>query len=263
MRTIYITFFLLLGLTIPGHSQVDSLPIRLAGVIYSSDSSLNTPFVNIINYRTGTGVISDSLGHFKTQMLKSDSLVFKCLGFEDNTFKLPDTVNTTVLFVTIRLTSTSYYLDVVDIYALSRINQFRYDFKNLPLPTDDWEQQLIIPGVTKSRYSWIHEDEKFNPKKTFDGPISALYYKYSAEGKSLQKLAELINDEPGDKIIDEKFNMQMLSEFTGYTGDTLIAFNLFLNFSRSYLLSNDGYTIFVEVKRRIPEFEKKYFNKED
>lgn len=255
---IIISLLLILTATI-GFAQIDSLPVRIAGIIYGNDTSENTPFVHIINYRSGKGTISDSSGFFKTTMLKTDSLLFRCLGYEDKVFKLADTLNSTVLFFEIRLAKTSYYIDVIDILALSRLNQFRYDFIKIPLPENQWAQQLIIPGVTKENYKWIHKDERFIPKQTLGGPISGLYNLFSDREESIRKYLELINNEESDREIDEKFNMKLLSEFTGYTGDTLIDFNLYLNFSRMYLLTTDAYHIFSRIKNKIPEFKKDYF----
>jgi len=239
-------------------SQIDSLTIRLAGVIYSDDSLQNTPYVHIINQRTGTGVISDSTGFFKTKLQKTDSLLFSCIGFKDKLFTLSDTITSTILFIKVKLAKTSYCLDVIDVLALSRINQFRYDFTHIPLLNNEWENQIIIPGVTKKNYKWIRDDEKFNPKQTLDGPISIIYYLLSDKGKSLRKYLELIENEEGDQIIDEKFNMELLSEYTGFTGDTLIDFKLYLNYTRRYLLGTNGYDIFMNIKNRLPGFKKNY-----
>ncbi|MDA3890399.1 MAG: hypothetical protein PF517_01915 [Salinivirgaceae bacterium] len=244
-------------------AQVDSLPIRLAGVIYSADTTVDNSYVHIINKRTGLGTISDSMGIFKTTLLKSDTLIFRALGYKDKIFALPDTLLSAVLFVEIKLQETSYLLDVIDILALSRMNQFCYDFTNMRLPTNEWENQFIIPGVSRKNYKWIRDDERVIPKQMLPSPISAIYNAFSDREKSIKKCLELINNEAGDKIIEEKFNMKMLSEFTGFTGDTLIDFKLFLNFSRSFLLSNDAYKIFVTVKNKLPEFKRIYFTSEE
>jgi len=263
LRIIFIIWMYFLITASNGFAQVDPLPIRLAGVIYSDDTPQNTPYVHIINIRKGTGVISDSIGFFKTKLLITDSLLFRCIGFEDKIFTLSDTISSTILFVKVKLAQTSYFLDVIDVLALSRINQFRYDFTHMPLLDDPWKNQIIIPGVTKENYKWIHEDERFIPKQTIGGPITALYNLWSDKGKSIRKFLELIDNEEGDQIIEKKFNMKLLSEFTGFTGDTLIDFNLYLNFTRTYLLNTDGYHIFLNVKNRLPEFKSIYFKEEN
>lgn len=238
----------------------DTIPIRLAGVIYSDDTTLNKAYVHVINKRTGRGTITDSIGLFKTTLLKSDTLIFRAIGFEDKYLHLSDTVNSTVLFLEIKLEEKSYFLDVIDVLALTRINQFKYDFINIPLPKNKWNDQMIIPGVSRSKYQWIKEDERYIPQETFDGPISSIYKAFSDKEASIRKYLELINNEEGDKLIAEKFNMDLLAEYTGFTGDTLIDFKLFLNFSRSYLLKTDGYHILLNVKNQLPKFKQQYLS---
>jgi hypothetical protein len=254
-----IGLILLLGAS-TGFAQGDDLPVRLAGVIYTDDSNRNTPFVHIINLRTGMGVISDSIGYFKISILKTDTLLLRCLGFEDKFFNLSDTLTTTVLFVEIRLSETSYLLEVVDILALSRLNQFKYDFANMPFEENEWENQMIIPGVSKANYKWIRDEEKALGFQPLWAPNSGNLF--NKKDKNARTLIELINNEEGTKIIDEKFNIKLLGEFTGFSGDTLIDFKLFLNYSRSYLLSNSGYDIFLDIQNKLPEFKKIYFKAE-
>jgi len=245
-----------------GWAQTDLLPIRLAGIIYADDTSQNTPFVEIINLRTGTGVISDSIGFFKTEMLNTDSLLFRCLGFENEIFTLHDSLKSSTLFVEIRLTETSYLLDVIDIWALSRMNQFKNDFTNMPLANDGWENQMIIPGISKKNYQWIRKDEKALGIQPLWNPNSGGINPFRAKERNARTLIELINNEEGNRIIDEKYNLELLSLISGFTGDTLIDFKLYLNFSRSFLLSNDVYQIVLKIKTRLPEFKKTYFKEE-
>ncbi len=256
MKKLFLALLVFSTTFISGKAQTDSLEIRLAGIIRATVPGEQTPFVHIINLRTGKGVISDSVGIFRTKLYKTDSLLFRCLGFEDSFIQLPDSIHSTICFMEVILSPTSYNLGVVDIFALSRENQFRYDFINLPPDKNAWEKQIIIPGVTRSDYQWMRKEEKFNPKKTFNGPISALYFKFSDEGKSLMKLAELLDEDEKQELINKKFNKKLLSEFTNYSGEKLDRFYQFINFSQQYLLENNAYDIFIKVKAKMEEFEK-------
>lgn len=206
--------------------------------------------------RNGRGVISDSMGYFKIRLKPRDTLMFECLGFENNYFTLPDTLESNVCFFEVKLSPTSYHLKVIDVLALSRQSQFRQDFINMEPDNSAWEKQLIIPGVTKENYQFIKEEEKFNPRQTFNGPFSALYYKYSKEGKSLQKLATLLEEDEKEEVIQNKFNKSLVKSFTGYTGDTLNTFYRYLDFSIDYLYKTNAYRIFVEVQNKKLIFEK-------
>jgi len=258
VKNLFLVLIVILSTSFSGKSQTDSLEIRLAGIINATDTMEQTPFVHIINMRTGRGVISDSLGIFKTKLIKTDTLLFRCLGFEDSFIQLPDSIKSTICFLEVVLSPTSYNLGVVDIIALSRESQFRYDFLNMPPDKNAWERQIIIPGVTRSEYQWIRKEEKFKPKKTFDGPISALYFKFSDEGKSLMKLAELLEEDEKQEIIDEKFNKELLAGFTGYSGGKLDRFYQSLNFSSQYLFETPAYDIFLRVKQKMEDFEITY-----
>jgi len=243
-------------------AQIDTSQVKLAGIIYADDTVKAPPYVHVVNKRTGKGVISDSLGLFKIKINRNDTLIFKCIGFTDKIFVLSDTVNSAILFLKIILAKTSYSLKVINIFALTRYKQFRYDFIHFPMPDNLWEKQIIIPGVTKylpvSKYK---SDRRVIPEAVMGGAslISALYYRWNKYGRSLIEMMELVDREEEDKIIDEKFNMKLLFEFTGFTGDTLIDFKLYLDYSRIYLLNTNQYDIFENVKEQIPEFKKTYF----
>jgi hypothetical protein len=242
-------------------AQTDSLQIKLAGIICTNDTSKPPAYVHIINKRTGAGVISDSLGIFKIKIYKTDSLIFKSLGFADKIFTVPDTVNSSTLFVKIILSEISYSLKVINIIALSRYKQFGYDFTHFPMPDNLYEKRIIIPGVTKylpvSKYK---SDKRVILEPVMGGAslISILYYQWSKYGRSILKVIELIDKEEKDKIIEEKFNMKLLSKYTGFTGDTLIDFKQYLNYSRTYLLNTNQYDIFIDIKQQLPEFKKNY-----
>ncbi|GEM_PF-4649514 len=256
-KQLLIIYFILLTAT-TANAQVESMQYRLAGIIHSSDASEKTPFVHIINLRTGTGTISDSLGIFRIKLLKTDTLLFRCIGFEDKIMTLPDSLKSTICFLEISLSPTSYQLNVVDIFALTRENQFRYDFIRLKPDKNAWGLQMIIPGVTRSEYQFMREEEKFNPKQTFDGPISALYFMFSDKGKSLRKLGELLLEDEMELMIYEKYNKAELGKFSGFSGAKLDSLYNYLAFSNNYLLEATTYEIFVEVQKRMVEFDSTY-----
>jgi hypothetical protein len=254
---LYFLFFF----AIHAYGQSDSVSIRLAGIVYTADTTEKAPYVHIINLRTGTGTISDSMGIFKIKLLKSDTLLIRCIGFTNRTLTLPDSLKSTICFMQIELSPKSYELNVVDIFALTRESQFRHDFINLKPNKNTWGMQLIIPGVTRDKYQFIREDEKFNPKQTYDGPISALYFAFSDKGKSLRKLAQLLEEEEIAQVVEKKYTKEELSRFTGFSGDKLDSFYNYLNFTNSYLFNTPTYEIYLEVKQNIPEFEIMYVRK--
>jgi hypothetical protein len=238
--------------------QPDTIPVRLSGRVFSSDSLQAAPYVHVINLRTGKGTVAGVDGAFLQLCLGGDSLLFRCMGFDDAIWEVPRNLPSTMAHFDIKIHPGNIELEVIDIIALTRQSQFKYDFIHLKPDKNAWENQFIIPGVTRKQYVWIGENEKINPKSSFTGPVSALYYKYSSEGKSLQKLADLKNNEERQRIIDSKYSMKLLGEFTGYTGDKLIAFFVYLHFTDDYIFETNLYSIYTQISYKTKQFEYTY-----
>ncbi|MGE4289329.1 MAG: hypothetical protein AB7E36_11600 [Salinivirgaceae bacterium] len=243
-------------------AQADTLVVRVSGRVRSGSPDAGLAYVHVVNQRTGRGTITDTLGLFYLRMRSNDTLIFKSLGFEDKRLVLNDTLTSSLLFVEVNLMPTSYELQVVDVIALSRESQFRYDFIHMKPDNSRWENQLIIPGVTKEKYQWIRDEEKFNPKKNFSGPFSALYYKFSDEGKSLQKLAVLLEQDEREEAANKKYNRKLLANFTGYSGETLNNFYTFLNLTTEFVLQQNTYDLYLYIQSRIPLFENTYVQRD-
>lgn len=240
---------------VDANSQIDSIPVKLAGRVESVDSVFQLPYVHVINKRTGMGVITDSVGIFKTRLLRCDTLIFRCLGFDDFIYTLPDTLLLNVFFVTLTMGPKSYRLREVDIFALTPQHQFKYDFINMPIDESEWpNQDLYIPGVNNPNYRKLRETER---------QIYPTYYKNSFEFiskrykrvQSLMALNTLVGQDKMMQASKNKYNMQMLGEFCGYAGDTLFSFYCHLAFTPEYVFNTPEYDLYVEVLKKMPEFE--------
>lgn len=250
-------FIVLLGLVfyLDANSQIDSLPVRLAGRVESVDSAFQLPYVHVINKRTGMGVITDTVGVFKTTLLASDTLIFRCMGFDDRFYTLPDSLNSNYLFVKLNMGPKSYRIKEVEVLALTPQHQFKYDFINMPIKEQDWpNQDLYIEGVNNPNYRKLREAERPIYPTYVGGPL-AWAYKMSSKSKSLEELARLVNEDRMLEAANKKYNMDILGEFTGFTGDTLFAFFTFLGFSAKYIFDTPEYNIYLEILRKIPQFE--------
>ncbi len=238
-------------------AQLDSIPVRLAGRVESVDSANQLPYVHIINKITGMGVISDSVGIFKTSLMKSDTLIFRCLGFTDFTFVLPDSLPSNFYFISVKLSPTSYELEVVDVLALTRKSQFRYDFKNIEVDLHAIEPEIIIPGVTNPNYRRLREAKRPIYPTYIGGPL-AFAYKMTQKSKSYKKLAALVAEDEKEIITKQKYNLELLQTFTGYEGNKLMAFFIYLNFSVDYIYKTNDYDIFLLISVSMKSFEEHF-----
>ncbi|MBI9068305.1 MAG: hypothetical protein JEZ09_13510 [Salinivirgaceae bacterium] len=249
MKKLILVLILFVGAFFKMFGQNDANIVRIAGLVFSEKYNTKAAYVHIVNKRSGMGVISDSVGIFKINIQKTDTLLFHCLGFEGRIFTIPDTVSSKVLFASINLKPISYNIDEIDVMALTSKNQFKYDFVNME--SDLTEKRIMIPGVTK----YLEKEESIYPV-AFTGmsPITALYYHFSKEGKSLNKLVELREQDEIDRKVALKYNNDVLFDISGYSEDTLQAFYNHLQFTNSYVLSAESYSIYKRINDSLPLF---------
>jgi len=203
------------------------------------------------------GTISDSMGIFRIKADRNDTLIFRSLGFSDQHYPLYEFAYAISVFMKVKMFPTIYQLTVVDVFALTPQKQFEYDFIHTPLDDSYLKKQLVIQGVNKLDYRIVQTpDRPIFP--TYVGGATGFIYKATKKGKSLQKLSELVTE---DLILEEneyKYSFARLGEITGFTGDKLLSFYAYLNFSSSYISKTNGYDIIVEILRKLPFFETYY-----
>lgn len=260
MKKIFIIKTLVLGLVLgfDANAQIDSIPVCLAGRVASVDSAFSLPYIHVINKHTGLGVISDSLGVFKTKLFKNDTLIFRCLGFSDYEYQLPDSLNSSIYFIQITMSPKSYELNMVDVYSLTQRNQFRYEFKHMPINEEGrLNRDIVIDGVTNPNYKKLREAERpIYP--TFIGGATGFLYKMSHKSHSYEKLERNVVDDKLRQQANEKYSMSLLSEFTGYQGDKLLSFYIYLDFKSDYVYKTNAYDIYLLILKSMSSFEDHY-----
>jgi hypothetical protein len=233
----------------------DTTMVRLSGIVESADSNdEKLVYVHIINLKNGKGVITDSLGLFRMNIAPAGTLLFRSLGYQDLLYHLPDSFSPVACFIRVQLSPMSYQLAVVDVIALTRQSQFRYDF--IHLKQDDEKREIIIQGITKPKRRVIDYDrEALVP---ISSPISLLYSVFSQKQKSLRKLIELKENDKIQTKIEPKYNKKQLMRFTGYNDSLTYLFMRFLNYSDDYLLNISEYELYVDISKKMLEFEEIY-----
>ena len=247
---IQILFFLFT--TTSANAQIfgDSSLVKVSGIIVDSDSITPIPFVNIINNRTNKGTISDTNGFFRISILKTDTILFSSLSFEKKPFHLSDTTAASCFFKII-MNNKNYKLAVVNVYALSKQSQFRYDFVHINLPEHLYikGRKIYVPGIP-------NYDGPRNPNASPIGsPVSFFYSKFSKREKSIRKLNKLLKQDSINYIINSKYNEKIVYELTGLKGNELIEFIKFCDFDNHYLLKNTEYDIYTKIIQKHKNFK--------
>jgi hypothetical protein len=78
----------------------------------------------------------------------------------------------------------------------------------------------------------------------------------SPEEKEMIKLKKILEKEKVQKIINEKFNREIVADLTGLKEEDLTEFIVFCNFSEKYLLETNQYDILVKVLEKLELYKK-------
>jgi hypothetical protein len=91
----------------------------------------------------------------------------------------------------------------------------------------------------------------------FSGPISFFYNKFSKEEQSRARYEALMQYEPNQRRINEKYNYEKVKLWTGLKGDCLTKFVLYCHFDDDYLLQANEYDLIETVMFKLIEFKSK------
>jgi hypothetical protein len=86
-------------------------------------------------------------------------------------------------------------------------------------------------------------------------PITALYNRFSKEGKQLRHYQKVKEGTADFMLLGEKFNGNMVSQITGLKDDELIVFMSFCDFSNDFLLNYSPETIKRAILKKYEEYK--------
>jgi hypothetical protein len=141
MRTFFHSLILLLSININIFSQEklnskNDFFIQLSGVILSSDSLQQLPYVSVLNKSTNRGMISDFYGFFSLVVHPNDTLYFKSSGFKLSSFIVPDTLIQNRYSIIHMLQHDILELPIVNVYPWPSVEDFARAFISMK-PYDD------------------------------------------------------------------------------------------------------------------------------
>jgi hypothetical protein len=230
----------------------DSL-ITLLGNLYNSRTFEPVEFAHVINVKDYGATITDSLGNFKINIEKGDTLLITSIGYENKKYVYDGAYQQTI-FESIPMEERVYQIEQVEITPWGTYREFKNKF--MSLETDN-PRDKVHPLLWKDLPEKPDTVEPFVPGLT--NPISFLYYMFSSEGKSLRKYRELKMEQTKKDKIRSKYNKQLVADLTGLEGKELERFMKFCNFTDEYILNTRKYLILKRVK----ELYKLYKEKEN
>lgn len=128
LRAVIVLFFLVgVGLL---HSQAQGRKhvIQLSGVVLGEDSVSGLPGVHVYVPKAGRGTTTNRVGYFSMPVLQGDSVVFSSVGYERQSFIVPNTPDENITLIIDLVTDTTF-LDAATV---------------MPFPTEEVLKEAII-----------------------------------------------------------------------------------------------------------------------
>lgn len=241
MKNIIFLFALIIGFNSNSISQ-ESRIVEITGKILNKKDDKPIPHATIINIKKGKATSCDSLGYFHITMLADDLLRIYALGFERKYFSFKDTVINTSEIIIIKLEEKTYKLANVDIFD-ARWKDFEFEFIHTEI-----EKQETKDRIEKWFYTLIDPKELalITASVSMGIPIN---YKTKSDKQKI-KVIELEKQDIENRIIESKYNPELVAELTGLNTTETIKFMRFCNFNREFLLSSNDYDIIIIIKKK-------------
>jgi hypothetical protein len=251
-----LTTLCLLSIFLPLSSQKGhfNLTENLKGYIIDEKTLGQIPLVHIYNERTRNTSVSDTSGNFRLKVKNGDTLVFSAIGYFHKAIYINDSLlrEETVL---IELSPRTYEISEARVYALGTYEQFKQKVIALRLPETRTDKlRKYLQDLSKKTGKEVKYQQEMD-KLTRGGVLFSVPI-LSPEEKEMIKLKKILEKEKVQKIINEKFNREIVADLTGLKEEDLTEFIVFCNFSEKYLLETNQYDILVKVLEKLELYKK-------
>jgi hypothetical protein len=196
----------------------------IRGKVVEDDSSTAMPFVYIINKSNGNGTMSDNDGRFTLSTKAADTLICSYVGYLKLYMPVKDLQRDSKGEVKLVMTPLPINLQPVTITT----------FKFKP-----YEREYMNDIIDRSKIKEI---------SYVSSPISALYMRYSKEGKQIRKLARIFEDIMIEEEVQKKLSREILSRLTGDDQIDYQAFRKYCYYVNDYyIITHDGAELYSKV----------------
>jgi len=233
-------------------SRMSGGPILVQGFTLQSDSVTIAPYVTVTNKRSRFGTISADNGYFSVQAQRGDTLEFSAVNFQTAVYVVPVYYAADRIGVRAVMNTKTYQLNEVVVRPYTE-KQFKKDFLALQLPDDEPDLQLpVLPRLATP--SGIAQSG-VGVGVAVTGPLTALYDRFSREGKSKRKLAKLLANDQRKKMYDAKVNPGFVSRVTGLSGDELTKFMQYCKLAEDFVIEANEYDVAMALQTCLKSFK--------
>jgi len=228
--------------------------VIIAGYVLDEESGKPLIYTNISIRHRHEGTISDTSGYFALSAKMYDTIKFSMLGYERKHIVIDENAVDRNEPLIVKMKTEAYLLPTVDIFEW-RYNQLKYEVTTMNLPDDDYVYAQQNFPIKQKAISFYNNTPSSGAGLTFS-PITALYEKFSKEGRERQKLAELQEKDYITKLIEDRITTQQIMELTGFTEIETYRFLDWCDFSAEFIKSMNAYYFIMIVKHKAEQYKK-------
>lgn len=202
-------------------------------------------YAYIMNQRTNYGVESKNGGQIQIRVNENDTLIFRCLGYQDTTFIVTDQMleKSNIFFAVMKQ---HYALDEVNVIHFYSYARFKQAFLNLKLPP---EYKLEMPAIDLNE---IATNEYFSKDNPGLGVTLGGWRPYLT--KEQKQLRSIQNNKNYWERYNNLTSYENLSAYTGLKGPTLDSFIVYLRTQYTINPKLTDYEIMASVKVAFENF---------
>jgi len=240
VKRLYIILSVWILVIVNGIAQTQTNKQILAKVL-EEKSNTPVPFAFIANSQTGTGKETNNDGVFQMNVSPTDTLLFRCMGYELNSWSLADfNLDTDTLFLTV--IARSYALDEINVVQFRSYAAFRSRVANMPImETGEYK----IPF--KIDLGWAMSEKKAE-SGTFGTSLGSIVSLISKNKNDDQKqYANTLAKEKQCALYNQITSRDNLQYITKLEGPKLDSFIVFLRTKHKIDPKLSEYDMLVEV----------------
>ena len=251
-----IIFFSLLFVTgtiaqTESQEEVQDSSFVVSGKVINPETLKGISFAHVKIHDSYLGIICDSLGFFRLRIDKDQKLKITALGFQEQIVDITPPIEADEVFQDIVMVRQSYLLEEVEVYSLGSWNEFKENFVKTDVPVEENIATSFDFGnlnLTQKEASTLQRGGfGFN---LLDG-VKML--------KSIGKKRRSKNAKPTManwqlRILQSKFNKDIVAELTHETGTTLEILMEYINTYSNFTHNTSELYIGVKIKQLYKDF---------
>ncbi len=231
--------------------------VLIAGYVFEEETSESIPYVNIFVKQTRRGTISDTSGFFILKARLNDTIIFSTITHERKTAVVTEDLRESPDPLIVFLNPRTYQLRSVDIIALRRYEQLKYEVVNMKLPDDGFVYAIKNFPIRPVDIDY-HSRAGVSDFGFVFSPITALYDAFSKEGRERRKLEELLEQDRRRELIENRINTRKIASITKLSEAEAQNFLNWCNFSVEFILKINDYELIRLIMHRFEQYTRTY-----